>query len=127
MDGALITEADWQQAVPASDELTVRAAGAHFSGRGLKRNQTLWASFLFVTPQQKIYYSGDSGYGPHFKAIGDEFGPVDLAIMENGQYDQDWKYIHMMPDETAQAADDLRARAVLLGMQDDSFGETQLG
>ena len=77
--------------------------------------------FLFVTPQQKIYYSGDSGYGPHFKAIGDEFGPVDLAIMENGQYDQDWKYIHMMPDETAQAADDLRARAVLLGMQDDSF------
>ena len=84
----------------------------HFSGRGLKRNQTLWASFLFVTPQQKIYYSGDSGYGPHFKAIGDEFGPVDLAIMENGRYDQDWKYIHMMPDETAQAADDLRARAV---------------
>ena len=66
-------------------------------------------------PQQKIYYSGDSGYGPHFKAIGDEFGPVDLAIMENGQYDQDWKYIHMMPDETAQAADDLRARAVLPG------------
>ena len=48
-------------------------------------------------------------------AIGDEFGPVDLAIMENGQYDQDWKYIHMMPDETAQAADDLRARAVLPG------------
>ncbi len=36
---------------------------------------------------------------------------------------RDWKYIHMMPDETAQAADDLRARAVLLGMQDDSFGE----
>lgn len=116
MDGALITEADWQQAVPASDELTVHVLPArHFSGRGLKRNQTLWASFLFVTRQQKIYYSGDSGYGPHFKAIGNEFGPVDLAIMENGQYDQDWKYIHMMPDETAQAADDLRARAVLPG------------
>ena len=89
MDGALITEADWRQAVPASDELTVHVLPAHFSGRGLKRNQTLWASFLFVTPQQKIYYSGDSGYGPHFKAIGDEFGQSDLAIMENGQYDQD--------------------------------------
>ncbi len=60
------------------------------------------------------------------KAIGDEFGPVDLAIMENGQYDRTGN-IHMMPDETAQAADDLRARAVLPGMQDDSFGETQLG
>ena len=66
---------------------------------GLKRNQTLWASFLFVTLQEKIYYSGDSGYGPHFKAIGEQFGPIDLAIMENGQYDQDWKYIHMMPEE----------------------------
>ena len=38
--------------------------------------------------------------------------------MENGQYDQDWKYIHMMPEETAQAADDLRARSVLPGMPD---------
>ena len=47
--------------------------------------------------------------------------------MENGQYDQDWKYIHMMPDETAQAADDLRARAVLLGMQDDSFWRNTAG
>nr|APO27048.1 Beta-lactamase superfamily domain [uncultured bacterium] len=70
---------------------------------------------MFVTPQQKIYYSGDSGYGPHFKAIGEQFGEVDLAIMENGQYDQDWKYIHMMPEETAQAADDVHARAVLPG------------
>jgi L-ascorbate metabolism protein UlaG (beta-lactamase superfamily) len=114
--------------VPVSDELTVHVLPArHFSGRGLKRNQTLWASFLFVTPQQKIYYSGDSGYGPHFKAIGDEFGPVDLAIMENGQYDQDWKYIHMMPDETAQAADDLRARAVLPGMQDASCWRNTAG
>ncbi|HHP1518434.1 TPA: RamA family antibiotic efflux transcriptional regulator [Klebsiella pneumoniae] len=107
MDGALITEADWQQAVPASDELTVHVLPArHFSGRGLKRNQTLWASFLFVTPQQKIYYSGDSGYGPHFKAIGDEFGPVDLAIMENGQYDQDWKFSAQVIDTIVEWIDD---------------------
>ena len=109
MDAAIIDEVDWNQTIKISDELTVHALPArHFSGRGLKRNQTLWASFLFVTPQEKIYYSGDSGYGPHFKAIGEQFGPIDLAIMENGQYDQDWKYIHMMPEETAQAADDLR-------------------
>ena len=43
---------------------------------------------MFVTPKRKVYYSGDSGYGPHFKAIGEQFGGVDLAIMENGQYDQ---------------------------------------
>ena len=116
MDAAIIDEVDWNQTIKISDELTAHALPArHFSGRGLKRNQTLWASFLFVTPQEKIYYSGDSGYGPHFKAIGEQFGLIDLAIMENGQYDQDWKYIHMMPEETAQAADDLRARSVLPG------------
>ena len=119
MDAAIIDEVDWNQTIKISDELTVHALPArHFSGRGLKRNQTLWASFLFVTPQEKIYYSGDSGYGPHFKAIGEQFGPIDLAIMENGQYDQDWKYIHMMPEETAQAADDYAPGRYYRGMPD---------
>lgn len=116
MKADIIEERDWNQAVRVDDSLLIHVLPArHFSGRGLKRNQTLWASFLFETPEQKIYYSGDSGYGPHFRAIGEQFGSIDLAIMENGQYDQDWKYIHMMPEETAQAAQDLRAKAILPG------------
>ena len=116
MKDEVVTEADWQQSVVISDALSVHVLPArHFSGRGLKRNQTLWASFMFVTPTQKIYYSGDSGYGPHFKAIGEQFGKVDIAILEDGQYDQDWRYIHMMPEQTAQAAVDLNAQRVLPG------------
>ena len=61
-------------------------------------------------PAGKDLLQAIAAIGPHFKAIGEQFGPIDLAIMENGQYDQDWKYIHMMPEETAQAADDLRGR-----------------
>ena len=68
------------------NSLYMRCRARHFSGRGLKRNQTLWASFLFVTPQEKIYYSGDSGYGLHFKAIGEQFGPIDR---------QSWKTVNM--------------------------------
>lgn len=68
MDGALITEADWQQAIPVSDELTVHVLPArHFSGRGLKRNQTLWASFLFVTPQQRFTTAATAGMGRTLK------------------------------------------------------------
>ena len=116
MNGGIIDERDWNQSVRIDDALLIQVLPArHFSGRGLKRNQTLWASFMFETPEQKVYYSGDSGYGPHFKAIGEQFGSVDLAIMENGQYDRDWRYIHMMPEETAQAAQDLRAKAILPG------------
>jgi hypothetical protein len=33
----------------------------------------------------------------------------DLALLEDGQYDKAWRYIHMMPEETLRAADDLRA------------------
>jgi L-ascorbate metabolism protein UlaG (beta-lactamase superfamily) len=77
------------------------------------RNKTLWAGFLLETPGRKVFYSGDSGYGPHFADIGARFGPVDLAIMENGQYDPSWKNIHMMPEEAAKGALDLRARALL--------------
>lgn len=116
MDAQKIVESDWYQAWPVSEALTIHVLPArHFSGRGLKTNPTLWASFLFVTPERKIYYSGDSGYGPHFKAIGERFGPIDIAIMENGQYDPDWKYIHMHPHEAAQGAVDLNARAVIPG------------
>ena len=66
-----------------------------------------------MTPQRKVYYSGDGGYGAHFRTIGEQFGGFDLALLENGQYDRQWHRIHMLPDETAQAATDLRARYVL--------------
>ena len=56
---------------------------------------------------------GDSGYDSHFKEIGDKFGPFDLAILENGQYDLKWKYIHMLPEEVVQAAIDLKAKVLL--------------
>ena len=85
----------------------------HFSGRLLERNPTEWASYAFITPTHKVYYSGDSGYGPHFRDIGDAFGGFDLALLENGQYDPQWHNIHMLPEETAQAATDLQARYVI--------------
>ena len=95
MDAAIIDEVDWNQTIKISDELTVHALPArHFSGRGLKRTRPYGPASCSSPRRKKIYYSGDSGYGPHFKAIGEQFGPIDLAIMENGQYDQDWKYIH---------------------------------
>ncbi|MNX51559.1 hypothetical protein D3C86_822210 [compost metagenome] len=36
-----------------------------------------------------------------------------MAILENGQYDLSWKYIHMMPEEVVQAAKDLQAAKLL--------------
>ena len=85
----------------------------HFSGRTFKRGTSLWASFILKTPSFKIYLGGDSGYDTHFEKIGMEEGGFDLAILECGQYNPYWKYIHMMPEETVQAAKALRANYLM--------------
>ncbi len=123
-----ITELDWGETVRMPDgqggagageeadaqEISLTAMPArHFSGRTFKRNQTLWSSFVLKGGGYAIFLGGDSGYGSHFKAIGDQYGPFDLAILECGQYGKNWPYIHMFPEQTAQAAIDLRASALL--------------
>lgn len=109
-DKSIITEKDWNEEVILEQGFIVNTTSArHFSGRGFKSNQSLWMSFVLTTPTMKIFIGGDSGYDTHFKTIGKKFGPFDLAILECGQYNEYWQYIHMMPEETVQAAIDLKA------------------
>lgn len=109
-DVANIVELDWYEQANLDSGFTVTATPArHFSGRTLRRNQAIWASFVFQTPQKKIYIGGDSGYDTHFADIGQKYGPFDLALLECGQYNYAWRYIHMMPEQTVQAAIDLKA------------------
>ncbi|OFX68930.1 MAG: MBL fold metallo-hydrolase [Bacteroidetes bacterium GWE2_29_8] len=106
-----IIEMDWNEHVTLDSGFVVNATPArHFSGRGLKRNKTLWTSFVFQTPTMKIFMSGDGGYDKHFAEIGKTFGPIDLAIFENGQYNKNWKYIHLLPDDLLKAFYDLNAK-----------------
>lgn len=109
-----IREFDWwegEEVLPGID-LTCTPA-RHFSGRGFKRNKTLWASFVLKTGGLTIFIGGDSGYDKSFKKIGDAFGPFDIAMLECGQYDLQWPNIHMMPEETVQASIDLKAKTLL--------------
>jgi L-ascorbate metabolism protein UlaG (beta-lactamase superfamily) len=109
-----IKELDWWETAEIAADVKFTAAPArHFSGRGLVRNKTLWSSFIFQSNGYKIYLGGDSGYDKHFALIGNQFGPFDLVILENGQYNVYWSNIHMMPEETAQAAIDLKAKVLL--------------
>lgn len=109
-----ITELDWWDSAEVNENMRLTAAPArHFSGRSIKRGQSLWSSFILKTAKLNIYLGGDSGYDDHFKEIGKKFGPFDLAILESGQYNKMWPLIHMMPEETVQAAIELKAKVLM--------------
>lgn len=109
-----IIEMDWDTDVALQEGVKLYGLTTrHFSGRGFKRNGTLWMSYLLQTPARKIYIGGDGGYDGHFKKIGALHGPIDLAILENGQYNEAWKAIHFMPGENLQAAVELQAKRVM--------------
>ena len=105
-----LVELDWWESADLGDGFSVTVTPArHFSGRDLKQNKTLWASFLFKAPKRNVWIGGDGGYGKHFKRIGEKFTDIDLAILENGQYNVDWKLIHTMPEELGKIMQDLNA------------------
>jgi L-ascorbate metabolism protein UlaG (beta-lactamase superfamily) len=59
-----------------------------------------------------MYLGGDSGYDTHFAEIGNKFGPFDIALLDNGQYNEKWKYIHNRPEDVIKAMKDLKAKRV---------------
>jgi L-ascorbate metabolism protein UlaG (beta-lactamase superfamily) len=114
IDPEKIIELDlWESAEPVSGVSFTAAPGRHFSGRLFRRNQTLWCSFVLQLGGHRLFLGGDSGYGAHFAEIGRRFGPFDLAFLESGQYGDNWPYIHMLPEQTVQAAREINTGVLL--------------
>ncbi|WP_433772210.1 MBL fold metallo-hydrolase [Bacillus wiedmannii] len=109
-----ISEHNWWDEITFDTIKLVCAPARHFSGRSMTdRDCSLWCSWLILGQETKVFFSGDSGYAPHFKEIGDKYGPFDLTLMECGQYDTRWSAIHMLPEETVQAHIDVKGELLL--------------
>ena len=104
-----ITELDWWEMAEFDDVKFHCLPARHYNRRFLKEDQALWASFMVQTPGRTIYLSGDTGYDNHFKEIAAQYPEIDLAILENGQYNEMWSHIHLLPDDLLAAAQDLNA------------------
>lgn len=101
-----ITTLDWWQEIIFEDIKITFTPSRHFSGRGLwDRDKALWGGFVFEHQAHKIYFSGDGGYGEHFKAVTDKFGRFDWAFIECGQYSEFWEEIHMFPEQAVEIAE----------------------
>lgn len=84
----------------------------HFSGRSpFDRNATLWASWSIASPSLKVFFAGDTGYGPVFAGIGARHGPFDVALLPIGAYEPAsiMRPVHLNPEQAVAAGVDLRA------------------
>ncbi|GGG41886.1 MBL fold metallo-hydrolase [Christiangramia forsetii] len=109
-----ISEFDWWDKIDFEGIEITFTPSRHFSGRGLKdRAKSLWGGWAFKTFNENIWFSGDGGYGKHFKEVGERLGPFDFGFMECGQYNEKWHQIHMFPEESVQAAIDAKADKIM--------------
>lgn len=109
-----ITELDWWEEAALGDVRLVATPAQHFSGRGLlDRNATQWASWAFIGPDHRAYFSGDTGMFPGFTEIGERLGPFDLTMIEVGAFDESWADVHLGPARALEAHRMLRGRALL--------------
>ena len=109
-----VTQLDWWQEAEVDGLRFVATPAQHFSGRGLfDSNRTLWASWVMIDEQLRLFFSGDTGYFDGFREIGERYGPFDLTLIETGAYNVAWPSVHMQPEQTLQAHLDLRGRWLL--------------
>ncbi|MDT0686004.1 MBL fold metallo-hydrolase [Autumnicola psychrophila] len=106
-----VTELGWNQSISFGSLNIVACPTVHYSGRSNNdRNKTLWVSYVIRGEEKNIYWSGDTGYGDHFKEIGDHYGPFDLAFVEIDAWNRGWPNTHLFPNEVIQVSQDLNTK-----------------
>jgi len=112
----VVVELDWWQSARHGRWTLTCLPAQHWSNRlRVKRNSTLWCSWLLDSGERRYYFAGDSGFYPGFAEIGRRFAPLDVAFLPIGAYEPRWfmRYQHADPAEGYQAFLDLGARTML--------------
>ncbi|HYN67578.1 MAG TPA: MBL fold metallo-hydrolase [Ornithinibacter sp.] len=103
-----VIECDWEEGHDVRGVRVTAVEAQHFSGRGLRRDGTLWASWVLAGRGGKVFFSGDSGFFDGYARLGADHGPFDLSLMAVGAYDPAWRDIHLDPEEAVEATRLLR-------------------
>ncbi len=125
--GGEAVELDWWESTTVRSVQVHCVPAQHFSGRSLfDGDRRLWAGFVVTGPTRRFYHAGDSGYFDGFRAIGERFGPIDLAAIPIGAYEPNaaiMRFVHLNPEEAVRAARDVGATTVV-GMHWGTFDLT---
>jgi N-acyl-phosphatidylethanolamine-hydrolysing phospholipase D len=108
-----VDELDWWQTASLGDMRLHCVPAQHFSMRTVfDRDKTLWSGWVLETPAGNLYFTGDTGYCPHFKEIGGRLGPMRLALIHVGGYRPRWfmRSMHANPEEAVQIHQDVHSQ-----------------
>ncbi|MBN8545182.1 MAG: MBL fold metallo-hydrolase [Ignavibacteria bacterium] len=136
LPGVKVMEAGWYQeySLGLKDLSVIFLPSRHWSQRGpFDRNLRLWGAYLIKSGETKIYFGGDSGYGSHFKEVGELFGEVDIAMIGIGAYKPRWFMHpnHTSPLQALRGAREMKTRNLIpmhygtFAMGDEPIGDPQ--
>lgn len=109
-----IVELDWWQSTTVGALTVTSTPVRHASGRlSPQSDRTLWSGFALVGPAHRAFYSGDTGLLPSMQAVGERFGPFDVALVEAGQYDAGWPDWHLGPEQAVTVDRMVRAKVLI--------------
>lgn len=110
-----IIELGWEESAEVAGLTITAERSRHFSGRHTNdRDSTLWASYVIEDKNdRRVFFGADSGYGRHFKEIGEKYGGFDLTCLEIDAWNENWPNNHMFPEESVRAHNDLRGKKYL--------------
>jgi L-ascorbate metabolism protein UlaG (beta-lactamase superfamily) len=108
-----VIELDWQHSTDVAGLRVTALPAIHWSSRGLvKKNDTLWASFAIEGPSGlRVYFGGDSDYGPVHADLASRWGGFDVALLSIGGFHN--AGVHCAPEQCVRIGMDLGARVIV--------------
>lgn len=111
-----VTELDWGDLFTAGPLSVTALPAVHFSSRTpFDRNKTLWCGYALASARHRVYFAGDTGWGPVFEAVGERYGPFDLGLVPIGAYDPRslMRAVHANPEEALRIGVAMRAQKIV--------------
>lgn len=124
-----VVELDWWEEATHEAEsgagASVRCLPArHWTKRRLfDARRRLWSAWRLESGGRRVYFGGDSGYGPAFAEVAARERSFDAVLLPIGAYEPRWfmAAAHMNPEEAAQAYVDLGGRGACIAMHWGTF------
>lgn len=111
-----VRELDWGDLYTEGPLSVTALPAVHFSSRTpFDRNRTLWCGFALASARHRVYFAGDTGWGPVFDHVGERYGPFDLGLVPIGAYDprELMQAVHANPEEALRIGLAMRAERIV--------------